>query len=177
MEDLEIILKVKAGDREAYSFLVEKYHRPLLNFIYQLLGNPSAVEDIGQEVFFSAYQSLKTFDPSRGTPFSAWLFIIARNKVYGELRKRRPHFPLEDFFHLPGKDEGPEEILLSKERVEAVRKCLKDLPENHRRALMARLEGKSDDGAPSGTVKARFFRAKQMLRVQLEKRFGGLGHG
>ena len=174
---MEVILKVKAGDREAFSSLVEKYHRPLLNFINQLLGNPSAVEDVGQEVFLSAYQSLKNFDPSRGTPFSAWLFIIARNKVYDELRKRRSTFPLEDFFYLPGKDEGPEELLLSKERVEAVRECLKVLPENHRRALMARLEGHREGGVPSGTVKARFFRAKQMLRVQLEKRFGGLGHG
>ncbi len=180
MEDQEIIRKVKAGDREAFSALVEKYHRPLLNFIYHLLGNPSMVEDVGQEVFLSAYQSLGRFDPERGTPFSAWLFTIARNKVYSEIRKKRPFLSLEDFFHLPGRGNNPEENLLEKERVEAIRECLNILPENHRRALMKHLEGFAQieqarrDKIPAGTVKARFFRTKQVLRLILEKRFGGL---
>jgi RNA polymerase sigma-70 factor (ECF subfamily) len=180
LEDQDIIWKVKAGDREAFSVLVEKYHRPLLNFIYHLLGPPSMVEDVGQEVFLSAYQSLGRFDPQRGTPFSAWLFTIARNRVYSELRKKRPLFPLEDFFHLPGKETSPEENLLKKERIEAIRECLKALPEKHQRALMDHLEGFTNTelarrgNIPTGTVKARLFRAKQILRGLLEKRFGGL---
>lgn len=180
MEDEDVIRKVKAGDREAFSLLVEKYHRPLLNFIYHLLGNPSAVEDVGQEVFLSAYQSLGRFELERGTPFSAWLFTIARNRVYDELRKRRPFLPLENIFHLSAKEAGPEEILLAKERTAALKECLAILPENHRRALMDHLEGlTSTDLArgsrlPEGTVKARLFRAKQMLRVLLKKQFGGL---
>jgi RNA polymerase sigma-70 factor (ECF subfamily) len=179
LEDQEVIQKVKAGDREAFAALVEKYHRPLLNFIYHLLGDPSAVEDIGQEVFLSAYQSLGRFDPGRGTPFSAWLFTIARNRVYDTLRKKRPVFPLEDFFHLPGKEPGPEETLLAKERAEAIRKCLKILPENHRRALLDHLEGFTPSDMarrgrlPEGTVKARLFRAKQTLKLLLKNQFGG----
>ncbi len=171
---------MRAGDRESFSLLVEKYHRPLLNFIYHLLGNPSGVEDVGQEVFLSAYRSLGRFELERGTPFSAWLFTIARNRVYDELRKRRPLFPLEDFFHLSGKEAGPEESLLAKERMAALRESLNVLPENHRRALMDHLEGFTSadlarrDNLPEGTVKARLFRAKQMLRVLLKKQFGGL---
>jgi RNA polymerase sigma-70 factor (ECF subfamily) len=180
VEDGDVIRRVKAGDREAFALLVEKYHRPLLGFIYHLLGNPSAVEDVGQEVFLSAYRSLSRFEVERGTPFSAWLFTIARNQVYDELRKRRPLFPLEDFFHLPDREAGPEESLLAKERMAALKETLSVLPENHRQALMDHLEGfTSADLArrgnlPEGTVKARLFRAKRMLRVLLKKQFGGL---
>ena len=64
MEDIEIIKRIKRGDIEAYSVLVEKYHRQLLNFIYRLTGDEKSVEDIGQEVFLSVYQSLQRFDES-----------------------------------------------------------------------------------------------------------------
>jgi RNA polymerase sigma-70 factor (ECF subfamily) len=180
LEDDAIIRQVKAGDRETFSELVEKYHKPLLNFIYHLLGNPSIVEDLGQDVFLSAYQSLAQFDLSRGTPFSAWLFTIARNKVYSELRKRKPLFPLENLFHLRSPEPGPEELLLSQERVNAIRECLKVLPETYQQALMAHLDGIThaqvarDEYIPVGTVKARFFRAKKLMKGLLEKRMGGL---
>ncbi len=180
MEDEDIILKVKAGDREAFSALVEKYHRPLLNFIYHLLGNPSLVEDLGQDIFLSAYQSLAHFDLNRGTPFSAWLFTIARNRVYSELRKKKPLFPLENFFHLRSPEPEPDELLLSQERVLAIQDCLKVLPETYQQALMSHLEGFThvqmahQQNTPVGTVKARFFRAKRMMKGLLEKRMGGL---
>lgn len=180
MEDADIIRQVKAGDREAFSALVEKYHRPLLNFIYHLLGNPSIVEDVGQDVFLSAYQSLAHFDLNRGTPFSAWLFTIARNKIYSEHRKKKPLFSLENLFHLRSKEAGPEELLLTQERVLAIRECLKVLPETYQQVLMAHLDGIThaqlarDENTAVGTVKARFFRAKKLMKGLLEKRLGGL---
>jgi RNA polymerase sigma-70 factor, ECF subfamily len=180
VEDNDIIRQVKAGDREAFSALVEKYHRPLLNFIYHLLGNPSLVEDVGPDVFLSAYQSLAHFDLNRGTPFSAWLFTIARNKVYSEHRKKKPLFPLENLFHLHSKEPGPDELLLSQERVLAIQDCLKVLPEAYQQALMAHLDGIThaqlarDKNTPVGTVKVRFLRAKKLMKSLLEKRLGGL---
>jgi len=179
LEDRDIILKVQAGDREAFALLVEKYHRPLLNFIYRLLGNPSLVEDLGQEIFLNAYLSLGHFNLDRGTPFSAWLFTIARNRVLTELRKKRWFLPLEDFPHLPAKETGAEERLAAQEREAALWECLGVLPEPYRSALMGQLEGLTgvdqsrSQRTPLGTVKARLFRAKRMLRDALEKRLGG----
>jgi RNA polymerase sigma-70 factor (ECF subfamily) len=88
LEDIEVIRRVKSGDREAFSIFVEKYHRHLLNFIFRLIADEGIVEDIGQEVFLSIYKSLKDFDEDRGTPFSAWLFVIARNRCIAELRRK-----------------------------------------------------------------------------------------
>ena len=103
MEDIEIINRIKCGDIEAYSVLVEKYHRQLLNFIYRLTGDEKSVEDIGQEVFLSVYLSLQRFDEYRGTPFSAWLFIIARNRCVSQIRERRGRtiLPIDDVPDIP----------------------------------------------------------------------------
>jgi RNA polymerase sigma-70 factor (ECF subfamily) len=98
VRDIDAISKIRAGDTEAFSALVEKYHRRLLNFIYTLTGDEAAVEDIGQEVFLSVYKSLDRFDEKRGVPFSAWLFIIARNRCISELRGSR------DFGFVPLRD-------------------------------------------------------------------------
>ncbi len=62
MEDFEIIKRVKAGETDAFSLLVEKYHRMLLSFIQGLMADPAIVEDIGQDVFLSAYKSIESFD-------------------------------------------------------------------------------------------------------------------
>ena len=170
---------VKGGDREAFSALVEKYHRPLLGFIYHLMGEASQVEDIGQEVLFGAYRALGHFDLNRGTPFSAWLFTIALNRCLGELRKKGRQVSLEGFHQLPSPGLDPEEALKAKEKLTALGECLKQLPEAYQHSLLGRLEGDSDleqarkAGAPLGTVKARLSRARGMLRVLLKKRLGG----
>jgi len=84
VDDIDIVKRVQAGDRNAFSLLVEKYHRPLLSFIYRLVGDDRSVEDIGQDVFLNVYKSISRFDLSEGVPFSAWLFIAARNRCISE---------------------------------------------------------------------------------------------
>lgn len=84
MEDIDVVRRVRDGETEAFSVLIEKYHRRLLNFIYTFIGDEAAVEDVGQEVFLSVYKSLGNFDEKRGVPFSAWLFIIARNRCISD---------------------------------------------------------------------------------------------
>src|SRR5271157_4188729 len=97
LDDIEAVKRVQAGNSESFSFLVQKYHKHLLNFIYRLMGDERMVEDIGQEVFLSVYKSIRTFNTRRGVPFSAWLFITARNRCISELRKKnRPIIPIEE---------------------------------------------------------------------------------
>jgi RNA polymerase sigma-70 factor (ECF subfamily) len=80
VEDADILKRIKNGDTNAYSEIVHKYHRHLLNFIYAYVGDERIVEDIGQETFISAFKSISEFDLKRGTPFSAWLYTIAKNR-------------------------------------------------------------------------------------------------
>lgn len=74
------------GDEEAYRLLFERYSRPILSFLYDLLGRRELAEELMQETFVRAYRSLKSLrDPSK---FSTWLFGIARNTARELVRSR-----------------------------------------------------------------------------------------
>jgi RNA polymerase sigma-70 factor, ECF subfamily len=181
MEDIEIVRIVKKGDTNSFSLLVERYHRAVLNFIFKIVRRPDIVEDIGQEVFLSAYQSLGNFDEKRGVPFSAWLFTIARNRCISEIRKlkKMPLVLLDDIRPYNGKDEDPGHHLEQKERRKALEAALDMLDEPFRSTIVNSIEGMSieemagNHGVPQTTVKTRLFRAREKLKNILKVHIGG----
>jgi RNA polymerase sigma-70 factor (ECF subfamily) len=180
VEDIEIVKSVQAGDSESFSLLVDKYHRHLLNFIYRLTGNEQLVEDIGQEVFLSVYKSIGFFNVTRGVPFSAWLFIAARNRCISELRrKNRATVSIEEMVHLPAQEKTPEQAADDQERLLAIHAALEQLPEPYRQTILQSLDGNSpeeiarNNQISRGTVKSRLSRAKEKVKLLLQERFGG----
>jgi RNA polymerase sigma-70 factor (ECF subfamily) len=172
------------GESEQFALLVEKYHRQLLRFIHRLLGDPGKVEDVGQEVFLSVYRSIRSFDTARGVPFSAWLFITARNRCVSELRKKRPpSLGTDALADLAARGASPEEDFRCSERLEAIRRALEQLPEPYRETLMESLGG--DPPAEiarrlhisGGTLKSRLSRARQRMRLLLQGSPGGTSDG
>jgi RNA polymerase sigma-70 factor (ECF subfamily) len=84
----EILAKAaKEGDTRAFEELFERYKKPVLNFIYRLIGNKETAEEVAQEVFMKAYDNLKIYDPDR--KFSTWFYTIARNLAKNSLRDRK----------------------------------------------------------------------------------------
>jgi len=180
VDDFDVIKRVRNGDSDSFSILVKKYHRPLLNFIYRITGDEKNVEDIGQEVFLGVYRSLRNFDSSKGVPFSAWLFITARNCCISELRKNhRVNVPIDGSPEPTDQDKSPEQDMLDHERLDAIRYSLQQLPEPYRSTLLKSLNGSSlneiasFEGIPAGTVKSRLFRAREMIRLRITQYFGG----
>jgi RNA polymerase sigma-70 factor, ECF subfamily len=178
--DYQIIKSVQAGDCEKFALLVNKYHRHLLNFIYRLTGDERLVEDIGQEVFLSIYKSIKAFDVDRGVPFSAWLFITARNRCISELRRKIPKtLSLEATVALPAKGKTPEQIASEAERRLAIQAALELLPEPYKSTILQSLRGDSPEEIARtnrisrGTVKSRLARAREKLRMLLKEHWGG----
>ncbi|SRR6266545_1376041 len=184
MDDLTIIGQIKSGKRDAYALLVEKYHRPLLTFIFRMIDDESLVEDIGQDVFLAVYKSLKHFDENKATPFSAWLFIAARNRCISVLRERhgRKRVGLEDISTVADEAKNAEDMLLEQEKMAAFAASLQQIPEPFRMTLLRSLEGESMDeiamkeGISTGTVKSRLFRAKERMRLLVREYFGGKGY-
>lgn len=183
MDDIEIIKSIQAGDGESFSLLVQKYHRHLLNFIYRLMGNEQLVEDIGQEIFLSIYKSIRAFNVRSGVPFSAWLFITARNRCISELRKKRRRLvPIEEMGDLRSHGKTPEQSASDEERTAAIRTALEQLPEPYRTTILQSLEGDSPEeiaathGISTGTVKSRLSRARERLRGILNEHAGGKGY-
>jgi RNA polymerase sigma-70 factor (ECF subfamily) len=62
--DAEVMVRVKAGDQTAFDYLVQKYRRPLVGFMYRMARNAGAAEDLAQEVFLRVYRSRETYEPS-----------------------------------------------------------------------------------------------------------------
>lgn len=184
MNDNLIIKRVQGGDVDAFAHLVQKYHRNLLAFIYRFVRDPALTEDLGQEVFLDMYKSLLKFDPEMGTPFSAWLYISARNRCISELRKRgrSENVPLEDYHSITGVGDSAEAVLISHEDRQALADSLEQLPEPFRTTMLKSLQGASlndiahQGGITLATVKSRLFRAKEKMKQLMKEHVGGVGH-
>lgn len=184
MNDNAIIRLIQGGDVDAFAQLVQKYHKNLLAFIYRIVRDPHLSEDIGQEVFLDVYKSLSKFDPEMGTPFSAWLYVSARNRCISELRKRgrTESVPLEDYHIITGAEDSAEEALIRQEGLDALAASLEQLPEPFRKTLVKSLQGASLNeiacqcGISRATVKTRLFRAKEKMKQLMKEYVGGVGH-
>ena len=82
--DADIMLRVKAGDQSAFEYLVQKYRRPMVSFMYRMARNSAAAEDLAQEVFLRVYRSRENYEAS--AKFTTWLYRIATNLAVNHAR-------------------------------------------------------------------------------------------
>ena len=184
MNDNTIIRLIQEGKTDAYAGLVQKYHKNLLAFIYRFVRDPHLTEDIGQEVFLSAYKSLPKFDTETGAPFVAWLFVIARNRCINYLRDNQTakNVSIDEHQHLSVSEDTAEEDLIRHEDLRILTASLEQLPEPFKTTIMKSLQGATLDeiaceyGIPLSTVKSRLFRAKAKIRQLINIYVGGVSH-
>ncbi len=88
LPEADLIKDAQKGDLEAYNHLVISYQDRVFSLSVSILGDDDLAEDITQETFLSAYRSLTRF---RGGSFRSWLYRIATNACYDEIRKRQRH--------------------------------------------------------------------------------------
>jgi RNA polymerase sigma-70 factor (ECF subfamily) len=136
----EWILKARAGDREAFSQVVEAYQVPVYNLCRRMLGNPGEAEDAAQETFWRAFQAIGRYDPQR--PFATWLLSIAAHHCIDHLRRQRlVALSLEampDYRDTPDPEPGPESSAEAHERELRVAQMLKTLEPVDRAAIVMR---------------------------------------
>jgi len=171
-EETGIIKAVLEGDTESFRLLVQRYQKPVIRMIANLINDRHICEDVAQEVFLAAYKKLPSFDPARSS-FSTWLFTVARNKSINAMKKKRipsvsnpPENP--DFSE-------PVDSLIRDELFIELDKALKSLSPGHRRALvLAEFENlpyeqiAQIEGVRIGTIKSRINRAKHRLRSVMD---------
>src|SRR6185503_4209402 len=144
--DAALMLRVKQGDRAAFTELVEKYKQPVMNLAYRTLRDATEAEDLAQNVFVQVYKSAVRYKST--AKFSTWLFTIARNLCLNEIRRRsrRPAESL-DASHPEQEDQplqqyedkkvfSPPEKLLQQELAKKIDEALAELPENQRTAIL-----------------------------------------
>ena len=175
MNDNEAIwlAKARAGDDEAFTYIVEAYQKPVFSLCYRMLGNAGAAEDAAQEAFLRAYKYLGRYDPNRS--FATWLLSIASHYCIDRLRKRRlSTFSIDDekydWWQPP--DTGPslEAALVLDEKQKRIQALLDVLPPKDRAAVTLHYwyDYSYEEIAESlslsvSAVKSRLYRARRTL--------------
>jgi RNA polymerase sigma-70 factor, ECF subfamily len=113
-DDRELVGRCQQGDEFAFELLVKKYQQTIVNLVYHNLGNRADIEDTAQKIFSKVYFSLSKFDNKR--PFFPWLYRIAVNQCYDELRRARRR-KLVTFTDLNLEDSDAIDHLLNKNEV------------------------------------------------------------
>jgi RNA polymerase sigma factor (sigma-70 family) len=183
VEDYQLIDQALAGDQAAYEKLMQKYENVVSVLIRKIVYRNEEIEDLRQEVFIKAFNALSSF--KREYAFSTWLFRIATNHAIDFLRKKQlatqsMQETIEtqsgEITHQYASPEAtPEAKLIQKEATSHIALAIENLPEKYKRCIIMRhKEDKSYEeiaevlDLPLGTVKARIFRAREMLNKELK---------
>ncbi len=169
--DRVLILRCQLRDREAFAELIDRYQRPLRYFVARLVGSPERAEEFCQETWLTVLSKIHTLRDA-GT-FTTWLYRIARNKVYQELRRKKQVVELQEELEAP--DSTGDEIDCGDD-VAKLHRCLDRLTPVHKEVLLLKfLEEMSYEQMADvlecsvGTVRSRIFHAKLALRKELEE--------
>ncbi len=184
-DDAAIMLRVAAGDEVSFNYLVEKYHRSMIHFLYRMVHNQAVAEELAQEVFLRVYRARMSYRAE--AKFTTWLYRIATNLAVNYARDTRQERGAQTvYLDEPDKETGTnpdvadgkpsaEQQMLREERMAAIRSYVLALPERQRMAvLMHKYQGM--DYRQIGEVlklsesatKSLLFRAYQTLRNKLK---------
>lgn len=181
-DDKKLIEDFLDGNEDSFNILINRYLKPVYNFLYQLANGNSVVDDLTQETFFKSWKSIKKFDTNRS--FKTWIFTIAKNTAYDYFKKKKT-ISFSNFIDEEGNNklenisDGsilPDEILNRKNIAEEMKEKLKEIPEKYR--IILTLRYKEDFSlqeiseilkVPYNTVKSGHQRALRKLGEALKK--------
>ncbi len=184
--DAEVMLRAKAGDQAAFEYLVQKYRRPMVSFMYRMTRNSTVAEDLAQEVFLRVYRSRGSYEAS--AKFTTWLYRIATNLAVNHARDTRHERPeVQISLDEPDEDTGTtlevpdralnaEQSIVLRERMLAIRRKVEALPEQQKLAVIMHKYQQMDYKQiaevlkkSESATKSLLFRAYETLREQLKE--------
>jgi RNA polymerase sigma-70 factor (ECF subfamily) len=187
-EDLELVRRIKAGEKDLYSQLVMKYHGRIYTVVSRILASPEDAEEATQDAFVAAYRKIDTFREQ--ARFYSWLYRIATNHALNRIRANKARREkqkesldtiiedgrekyLDDPNPNPGRNPG--RACEESEWLELVDRALADLAPMYRSVVVLRdVEGLTyeeislETGLALGTVKSRLHAGRAGLRKILE---------
>jgi RNA polymerase sigma-70 factor (ECF subfamily) len=181
-DDRRLISECLNGRSAAYGVLVRRYQDRLYNTVFRLLGNTEDAQDVIQDSFISAYQSLNSFKGD--SLFFTWLYRIAMNAAISLKRKKRTAVSLDSGSKLDividpldqSLDNQPGDALERHEDECRLQEALDRLSAEHRTVIVLKDidELKYEEiaeivGVPVGTIRSRLHRARLELRDLLQE--------
>ena len=183
--DAAIMLRVREGDDSGFTFLIEKYRKQIVHFMYRMTGNQAVAEELAQEVFLRVYRSRESYRAE--AKFTTWLYRIATNLGVNYARDHKHERAAQSvYLDQPDAETGStpdvadsrmtaEQALLRDERLAGIRAAVLALPERQRKAVLMHKYQEMDYreiGAvlklSESATKSLLFRAYQTLRERLK---------
>jgi RNA polymerase sigma-70 factor (ECF subfamily) len=186
--DQDWMLRLRAGDDDAFGMLVAKYRDPVVHLLYRMVHESAVAEELAQEVFLRVYRARHSYRPQ--ARFSTWLFRVATNVGLNALRdgrmRRTRETSMENASDKPGlaavladPAANAEQAVLEAERREQIRRAVEALPEKQRLAVLLHKYQEMSYGEIAGVLgcsesalKSLLFRAYETLRVRLKPMLG-----
>ena len=178
-----VVARARAGDPEAFRAIFQRYGKPVLAFVFHLLGDRSRAEELTQETFFRAFRGIDRIQ--EGARLSTWLFGIARNVAREAIRDKRRSLRevgLDDSISHTLHDDraDPDENFMSEELQRAIRSSLHGLSDDQRIVFVLKMLNKMRyrqisqiTGSSIGKLKTDLHRARQHMRARLRPYLAG----
>lgn len=173
-EDLILCADILAGNSRSFAALAEKYRKRIFGLGYGFFKNPDDAEDFLQDVLIKVYVSLASF--RKEARFSTWLMRIAYNTAINSKKRKREYTSLAEDFEVIDASATPEQEYMFAASRKAIRMAVDELPERYRVCVdlfffydMPYADISEVTGLPVNTIKSHVFRAKKMLREQLDE--------
>jgi RNA polymerase sigma-70 factor (ECF subfamily) len=165
---------VLAGDVDAFSGIVVRWQRPLVNLAYRFCRNRAQAEEMAQEAFLQVFQGLDRW--REDASFSTWLFAVALNSFRSATRRQTwREVPLEHAY-LIAADGNLLDDIATRGDEEMVRRMVGTLPDRYRETVILFYfldqnvsEAARILGIPEGTLKARLHRGRALLRERMAR--------
>lgn len=184
-EDIALIEEALAGNQPSYERLMKKYYQLIYNLVYRMISKKEDVEDLTQEAFIKAFNSLHNFD--KQFAFSTWLFKIATNNAIDYLRKKKLYtFSIDkdiesddsDYkFEIPDHENKPDRHIIDSQLRIILDEAIESLPPKYKEVIVLRHNKEMEYeeiakmlNLPLGTVKAHIFRGRELLNKYLKNR-------
>ena len=180
--DTALISEALKGSQKAFAELEGRYRTAIFHIVYKIVRDKDTTDDLVQETFMKAFTSLASYRPEYR--FSTWLYKIAANSSIDFLRKKRIKALSLDQeietgegkveIEVPDYSYHPEHEMVRKQQRLSIDEAIDSLPGKYREVIVYRhKEDKSYEEIadllhiPVGTVKARIFRARELLKKKL----------
>ena len=177
MSDAAYIEKILKGETACFARLLERYSKQVFSLIVKIVGNREDAEELTQDAFVKAFQSLARF---RGeSSFSTWLYRIAYNLAISATRKKVLEVTPIDELILHDIPDEPDDSYLNDRRISCLNQALEQLPSDERAIiLLFYKENKSVEeivtitGLTASNVKTKLCRIRKKLYVLINRKYG-----
>jgi RNA polymerase sigma-70 factor, ECF subfamily len=168
-----LVERARGGDGAAFAALYDVFAPRVYRFFKFRVAAVDAAEDLTQKVFLKMVEQLPNYE-SRGIPFAAWLFRVARNAWIDDNRRSRESIPLEALHDSPSDLDGPDLVAAASADADSLRAAIATLPPDQRDVIACRFfagltprETAAQMGRSEGSVRVLQHRALASLRRKL----------